>query len=299
MGLKLDNINDEDIVVKVERDGTWAPLLEEPSSWAQPRFAPDGHSILLRKTASPDCFLWRFDLDRLIMTRVTFERDSHDPTWSPDGRSIAFCATGEQARTVYTMPVDGSGPAKPLMDRSHPQSSSSWSPTGEFIVYTEATPNTGTDLWVIPLQDPAAEPQIFLQTNFSEDNAQFSPNGNWIAYTSDESGRQEVYLRPFPGPGGKTQISREGGTGALWAPDGRELFYANGEVMMVVDVVLEEPLQVSAPRALFEGDFAFERVGNYDIAPDGQSFVIVRTSGTNEGRREFRVITNALAEVTP
>jgi Tol biopolymer transport system component/tRNA A-37 threonylcarbamoyl transferase component Bud32 len=290
-------IRSDDIVVRVARDGTWSPLLDEPSSWAQPRFSPGGDSLLLRKTASPNCYLWRYDLARQILTRVTFERDSHDPCWSPDGRTLAFCATGERARAVCTMPADGSAPAHALLETDNPQMSVSWSPTGTHIVYTEIAPATGPDLWVVAVNDSAAKPEVFLQTDYAEDHARFSRDGRWIAYTSDESGREEVYLRPFPGSGGKIQVSREGGTGALWSPDGNELFYASGDRMMVVDVTLGEGLQVSAPRLLFEGDFAFERVGNYDIAPDGESFAAVRAAREEAGSAEFYVVTNAFADL--
>jgi len=283
-------VNSDDVVVRVTRDGAWTPLVEEPSSWAQPRFSPDGASLLIRKTASPNCYLWRYDLQREVLSRVTFENDSHDAAWSPDGNQIAFCATGELARTLFTMPADGSGTAQPRSNTGNVQQSVAWSPDGSHIIYAEITATTAADLWYIAAGDSAAKPEVFLQTDFTEDHASFSPDGRWVAYTSDESGSEEIYLRRFPDASGKIRVSREGGGGALWSPDSRELFYASGDRLMVVDVTLGENIQLSAPRELFTGDFAFERVGNYDIAPDGQSFVVVRSERGDEGERGFHVV---------
>jgi len=291
-------ISTDDVVVTVSRDGTIGPLLEEPSSWAQPRVAPDGRSLLLRRTASPNCYLWRFDLERQTLTRLTFEGDSHDPDWSPDGREIIFCALGSGNRTVFRMPADGSGDAALLVGEGGDHVNASWSPDGRHILYTETDVTRRADLWYVAADaDTDAAPEPFLRSSFDEDWAAFSPDGRWVAYTSNETGREEIYVRPFPGPGAKLQVSRDGGNGALWAPGGREIFYVSGNRMMVVEVTGEAELSASSPRMLFEGDYAFERVGNYDIMPDGRSFVVVKSASEDGRDRGFSVVVNWFAEL--
>ena len=182
-----------------------------------------------------------------------------------------------QPRGVYWKPADGSGTEERLFaSESHPHVNS-WSPDGRVLVFTDFHAVTRGDIWVFSLEGKR-ESRPFLKTPFNERAARFSPDGRWLVYVSNESGRDEVYVQPFPGPGGKWQISTTGGTEPVWSRDGREIFYRNGEKMMAVSVVFGESFSAENPRLLFEGRFVPTRRGDagYDVSPDGQHFLMVK-----------------------
>ena len=139
---------------------------------------------------------------------------------------------------MYWMPIDGSGPAERLCTSGNVQTPISWSPDGSVLAFTEEDPTSGVDVWMLPVGSDG-KPQAFLRTPYDERHPMFSPDGRWLAYTSNESGRDEVYVLSYPGPGGKRQISNQGGSQPLWARDGRELFYRNGNRFMAVSVETE------------------------------------------------------------
>ena len=154
----------------------------------------------------------------------------------------------------------------------------SWSPDGQLLAFVEVNPTTGYDIWVLRLSDRKAQP--FLRTPFNETAPRFSPDGHWLAYISDESGRYEIYVQPYPGPGGKWQISTEGGTEPVWNRNGRELFYRSGDKMMAVDIATQPAFTAGKPRMLFEGPYVPTPVTipNYDVSPDGQRFLMLKPS---------------------
>jgi eukaryotic-like serine/threonine-protein kinase len=155
------------------------------------------------------------------------------------------------------------------------------------------SPATGTDIWVLPLVGDR-KPWPLAQTKFNESQPRFSPDGHWIAYTSDESGRSEVYVQPFPGPGGKSQVSTDGGNWPIWARNGRELFYANGNKMMSVSITTHPSFDASTPRFLEDASpFLPYRFNNaaYDISADDQRFLFVKAKEEN-ARGEIRVVLN-------
>jgi dipeptidyl aminopeptidase/acylaminoacyl peptidase len=171
--------------------------------------------------------------------------------------------------------ADGTGEIEPLLkrERAFPHS---WSPDGQVLAYYELTPD-GRDIWMLPLN---GDPSPFLVTPANERSPAFSPDGRWIAYVSDESGRDEVYVQPYAGLGGEWTISTDGGREPVWSRDGKELFYRNGQQMMVVDVELEPTFGASEPRMLFVESYEMHFGGSgsqfYDVARDGQHFVMVR-----------------------
>jgi Tol biopolymer transport system component len=163
------------------------------------------------------------------------------------------------------------------------------------LAWTNTVSVGKTDIWVLTMGGEN-ESQPFLATEFNEGGAMFSPDGRWLAYVSDESGRNEVYAQEYPGPGGKWQVSNQGGVEPVWSRDGRELFYRNGTQMMVVEVEPGETFVAGEPRLLFEGDFvASGRTANYDVSPDGQHFVMALRQG--EGARKLNVIVNWFEEL--
>ena len=158
------------------------------------------------------------------------------------------------------------------METSQTKGANDWSSDGKFILYSSLDPKTGSDLWVLPMTGER-KPQIFLKTDFDERNGQFSPDRRWIAYESNESGQSQVYVRPFPGPGGQWQISTEGGLQPRWKSDGRELYYIalNGKLMAVPIALSAATVEPGTPLALFStrGVVSIERQ-QYDVAPDGR-----------------------------
>jgi serine/threonine-protein kinase len=161
----------------------------------------------------------------------------------------------------------------------------SFSPDGQFLAFDQKDPETGDDAWVLPLQGKQA-PRAIANTRFGEGSMKFSPDGRWVAYSSDESGNPEVYVQAFPGPGLRVQISNKGGTDPVWRRSGGELFYRSGDKMMVVSVVTSPQFKASAPRQLWEGTYS-EGIAascgmpgvsssNYDVTADGQRFLMVR-----------------------
>ena len=152
----------------------------------------------------------------------------------------------------------------------------SWSPDGQTLAFIEINPTTGYDIWMLRMSDRKAQP--FLRTQFNESAPRFSPDGHWLAYISDESGRYEIYVQPYPGPGGKSQVSTEGGTEPVWNRNGRELFYRNGDKMMAVDIATQPSFVAGKPHLLFEGQYqpAPATLPNYDVSPDGQRFLMLK-----------------------
>jgi len=188
---------------------------------------------------------------------------------------------------------DGSGGLERLTNSESIQSPDSWSPDGQLLAFTELNPTTGRHIWVLRLSD--RKPQPFLRTPSDESSPRFSPDGRWLAYVSNESGRYEIYVQPYLGPGGRWQISTEGGTEQVWNPNGRELFYRNGPKMMAVDIATQPNFAAGKPRVLFQGEQYMPPTGpypypfpNYDVSPDGQRFLMI----TKESKPQLNVVLN-------
>jgi len=222
--------------------------------------------------------MWLYDLSRGTLTRFTFEGDFNAlPVWTPDGKRIAFGSTKEGQINIFWQLADGSGGLERLTTSDFLNAPLSFSPDGQTLAFQEANPTTGTDIWVLRVSDRKVQP--FLRTPFNEVSPNFSPDGRWLAYVSDESGRFEVYVQPYPGPGGKWQISTEGGSEPVWNHNAKELFYRNGDKMMAVEITTQGGFAVGKPHMLFERQYvrteAFH-VPRYDVSPDGQRFLMLK-----------------------
>jgi Tol biopolymer transport system component len=200
--------------------------------------------------------------------------------WSPDGKRIAFYSGKEGPTNLFWQLADGSGGLERLNTSEYTQAPNSWSPDGQLLAYIEINPKTGYDIWVLRLSDRKTQP--FVRTPFNEGAPRFSPDGRWLAYMSDESGRREIYVQPYPGPGGKWQISTGGGTEPVWNRNGRGLFYRSGDKMMAVDIATQPGFAAGKPRMLFEGPYVPiplpNTFPNYDVSPDGQRFLMLKPS---------------------
>ncbi len=200
---------------------------------------------------------------------------------------------------LYWVPADGSGGMERLTTSENFQYPGSWSPDGRVLMFSEADSTTGWDIWALKLEGNR-RPQPFLQTLANESAAAFSPDGRWLAYVSDESGRDEVYVRAYPGPGGKWQVSTEGGDGPMWARKGRELFYRNRDNMMSVSVETEPTFAAAKPKALFEGRYertSYNFLPNYDVSPDGQRFLMIKGNEQNSMATQINVVLNWFEEL--
>jgi serine/threonine-protein kinase len=271
-------------LVWVNRQGAEEPLAAPERAYFAPRLSPDGRRVAVGITES-EFQTWIYDLSRETLTRFTFD-GNYNPVavWTPDGKRIAFESNKEGTPNLYSQLADGSGGTERLNTSEYIQVPMSWSPDGKLLAFIEVNPTTGVDIWVLRMGDPspssgqARKAQPFLRTPFSEGAPRFSPDGRWLAYISNESGRYEIYVQPYPGPGGKWQISTEGGTEPVWNPNGRELFYRSGDKMMAVDIATQPGFAAGKPRMLFEGRYVLSPVqtDNYDVSPDGQRFLMLK-----------------------
>jgi eukaryotic-like serine/threonine-protein kinase len=199
---------------------------------------------------------------------------------------------------LYWQMADGSGGLERLTTSQNVQIPLSWSPNGERLAFLEVSPTTGGDIWVLQLSDRKAQP--FLQTPAYESAPQFSPDGHWLAYSSDESGRVEIYVQPYPGPGGKWQISTDGGNEPVWNRSGRELFYRNADKMMAVDVTTQPNFLAGKPKMLFEGRYVPSggTLPDYDVSPDGQRFLMLKPIEQQQvGVTQINVVLNWTEEL--
>ncbi len=289
---------DQRRLVWVNRTGTEAPLAIPGNSYEAPRVSPDGKRIAM-SIQGQETQIWLYDISREALSRLTFQKKLNaDPTWTPDGKRIAYYSNMEGPVNLYWQLADGSGGPERLTTSDYFQNPNSWSPDGQLLAYHEVNPTTQRDIWVLRLKDRKAEP--FVRTPADESAPRFSPDGRWLAYVSNESGHFEVYVQPYPGPGGKWQISTNGGTEPVWNPNGRELFYRNGEKMMAVDISSQPGFSAGKQKMLFEGHYLPTTVAqpDYDVSPDGQRFLMVKPSEqTQTAPAQINVVLNWFEEL--
>jgi eukaryotic-like serine/threonine-protein kinase len=274
----------------VDRSGTVRGTFGDPDGDAlrYPRVSPDGQRVVVTRTVQGNFDLWLLDGTRT--TRVTFDAARDDyPQLSPDGARIVFRSIRTGYGDLYHKLVGSSVAEEPLLVSDQNKTPISWSADGRFLLYQSITPQTNGDLWVLPMTGDTT-PWVFLKTPFREVYGSFSPDGRWVAYHSNESGRPEVYVRPFVPPGeagtdaraagDQWQVSTAGGTFPMWGPDGRELYYLNpaGEMMAAPIVVTEASLEPGAPAVLFAariygGGEDLQQGRQYDVAPAGQFLI--------------------------
>jgi Tol biopolymer transport system component len=264
-------------LVWVDRTGKSEPLLDTGQLFDDPRVSPDGTRLSL--TIFDESIvrnIWIYDIGRENLMPLTFGGINARASWTPDSERLTFLRQppNQPFYDIYWKTVDQSGEEEQLTDTQNVSSSPSWS-SKEVLVYTEGV-QPERDIWILP--SVGVEPVLFLGTEFDERHPRFSPDGNWIAFTSDRSGQDEVYLKSFPGPSGLIPVSNGGGSGPIWSHDGRELFYRQGEYMMTVQIQTAPTFQAGKPRVLFQGprssgylDFGV----SYDISEDDQHFVML------------------------
>jgi Tol biopolymer transport system component len=291
------------IVVTRDRTGRADVLLDVPHGYyGVPQPSPDGHRLAMAFSGrvGENPAIWIYDLERRLMRRLTSEGSfDTDPLWTPDGQRVVFGSDRVGGvHHLFWIAAGGSGVAEPLTSGPYRQRPASWTPDGRVLAFVEGPvqgPHSG--IWTLGV-NPAHNPEPFVDTLNSVWAAKFSPDARWLAYDSSESGRREVYVRPFPTAGGQWQVSPQGGIFPQWSPDGRELFYLNLEhEMMAVKVTLEPTFQAATPRALFN---ASRRPGSgtgqafYSVMPDGQHFVMLQPV---DAPRQLQVTLNWLEDL--
>ena len=215
----------------------------------------------------------------------------------PGGDRLTFQSTRSGAWNLFSQLADGSGEAERLTTSEGGQTPGSWSPDGKTLVFRERHPETGLDVWSLSM-DGGEAPDRLLGKPFNEHQPRLAPDGRWLAYVSDESGQNEVYVRSFPGMSAKRQVSTEGGHYPLWNPNGRELFYRDEDKMMVVEIASNGELELGTPKVLFEKPFAYSSAGlNYDVAPDGRRFVMIDESEAEPAPTQLVLVQNWAAEL--
>jgi len=277
----------------VDATGRREPLRATPGTYQQPSLSPDGKRVALTVSEGGNRDVWVFDSQRDAMTRLTFEGYNINPTWSPDGQSVVFSTLG---KGLFRVRADGASQPQALTRTRTFLRPWSFTPDGKRLAYFE-TALAKPQILTLPLVDQGGqwkggEPEPFSKSRFAERLPSFSPDGRWLAYDSDESGRTEVYVRAFPAPssrqGGKWPISNSGGTGARWSRSGPELVYQSGDQVMAVrytatgdTVVAEKPRVWIAKLGGAE----------WDLAPDGKRVAVLTPVRSAEApTREHEVV---------
>jgi Tol biopolymer transport system component len=283
----------------VDRSGTARGVVGEPdTTLLQPRVSPDGRRVIVNRNVQGNQDLWLLDGGRA--SRFTFDAGSERyPVWSPDGTRIVFRSPRTGASDLYQKLTSGAGAEESVVLSDQTNIATSWSADGRFLLYHSLDPQTNGDLWVVPMAGDRT-PSVFLKTPFREVYGEFSPDGRWVAYHSNESGRPEVYVRPFFPPvslnsaagttaaaaAGQWQVSTAGGIHPVWRPDGKALYYLNPEGAMMAGpiTVAGDTLEPGAPVVLFPTRIVYGGVDNqvgrqYDVAPDGRFLINMELPG--------------------
>jgi eukaryotic-like serine/threonine-protein kinase len=291
------SISDQGVLTWIGGNGSIEPLGAPAQRYSNPRLSSDGQRIAVAVRSGAQTDVWVYEISHGSLSRLTFDGHSSSPIWTPDGKKVTFMRSGETGVEIVSKSADGTGSEESILrEQSFSRVPESWSPDGKFLLYSPNYPDTGRDIFLLPLEGDR-KPRPFIQTKFDEFTAVFSPDGHWVAYASNETGRSEIYVQPFPGPGGRWQVSTEGGIWPVWARDGRELFYPTPNVskIMSVNVTTWPSFTASAPRLIanlppsLSLPFIYR---SYDVSRDGQRFLFLKANGPSAAPTELRVILN-------
>ena len=289
-------------LVLVDRAGSVTRILEDGSHYLNPHFSPDGRRVAVSERPQPNRpDIWILDLEGGTRTRLTSTHDVEQALWTPDGERITFVSPRNGSINIYWKRVDGSGDEEPLLIRSDHHQVGSWTADGKRLAFMAANRDTGLgDLWVLNEESEASPVAV---TPFDEQEPSFSPDGRFIAFASNETGRDEIYVQRYGISGGKRLISNKGGREPVWSRDGSEIFYRQHGALMVVAVESGEELTFEQPQMLFEdrflSPFMNTSVGEttYDVSPDGRHFVMIQRSADAK-RNQIHVVLNWFEELS-
>ncbi len=277
----------------LDRQGNTTPITTERRTYAEVSVSPDERQLALTIRAANDD-VWTYDLARGSFSRMTFPHgNSQVPVWSADGSRLVYALDREGVRSLVSRPLDSGGGEEPVTPAQFFQTPGSASRDGKLLAYEEDRPGTGSDIFVVPLEGRRT-PVPFMATRVNERSPQFSPDGRWIAFESDETGRFEVFVAPYPGPGRKWQLSDGGGSLPGWRRDGREIVYRNGNQLMSVNVTNLTPFESSRPRPLVALP---AHTTYFAMTPSAERFLVVYGDGRDETAREMNVVLNWFTEL--
>jgi serine/threonine-protein kinase len=282
------------------RDGRSEPLPAPVDGYTNPRISPDRTRIVVQIEGATTYDVWTVNIDQGTVTRLTFEGDNRFPVWSRDGRRIAFASVRDNAlMSAYVKAADGSGQAEMIYSPdSHENAGqvvpSDWTPDGRSLIL-EFTNENATN--VLAFSEHDGEARIVLETPAAESAPTISPDGRWMAYASDEAGIFQIFVRAYPGPGGKWQISTEGGAGPRWSPDGTELFYrVQGELYAVTVEGDAGTFTSGRPELLFDDLNTAALASDYDVF-DSNRFLVVENAGDDTAPPGVTVVVNWLDDL--
>jgi serine/threonine protein kinase len=290
----------------VDRRGKEEPISAAPNAYSAPRISPDGTRVALTIYTGQKSDIWIWDLARENLTRLTFNEASHGPLWTPDGQRIAFALGSWNKEVVYWKAANGTGEDEKLgsaPDRG--LSPWSWSSDGKTLAVLESSGGWNLDIGSLSMEGDHKWRSL-LHEKYLEFQPKISPDGRWMAYNSAESGKGEVYVRPFPEVNkGKWQVSTSGGNSPLWSPDGRELFYRGGDSVIAVAVQTEPTFKCGKPVPLFRGTYVGLNIGigtEWDISPDGKRFLMMKEAESTgkpaaEAPRKINIVVNWFEEL--
>jgi eukaryotic-like serine/threonine-protein kinase len=290
-----------DILTWVDRRNQSHPINAPPRTYRSPHISPDGRSLAVEIESGRQVDIWTYDLHRGTLTRLTFDGRSRAPLWTADGKRVTYMTYKPRGgSTIVSKAADGSGQEETLVGGNKLlQIPESWSPDGRFLAFM-AMAGGIRNIFVVPLKGDR-KPFPFIQAKFDQADARFSPDGRWLAYVSTESGKPEVYVQLFPGPGGKWQLSTDGGTDPLWMRNGHELLFCQANKLLSVTVASQPNFSASTPRFVAEippePPFGFISNGRYDMSADGQRFLFVKATASQTVGNELDVILNWAEEV--
>ncbi|HET9385465.1 MAG TPA: protein kinase [Gemmatimonadales bacterium] len=286
-------------LVWVGRDGRVEPLAAPPREYyGNAVISPDGTRAAVDMEGGT-VSVWLYDFVRATLTPLTTGKGSSQaPRWTADGTRLVYRGTRTGTRNLWWKGVDDAAGEERLSSGDGIQTPGSWSADGQWLAYNDSDPVTGFDIWALP-SGGDRKPRAVAGTPSMEASPRLSPDGRWLAYTSDESGRTEVLVQSFPEPGGRTQISTRGGTEPVWSHDGRELFYLNGDAMMAVEIRSSPAFAAGTPRMLFEGRYVRSpnSVASYDVSADGQRFLRVQPMHPDPPTNQIQVTLNWFEEL--
>ena len=282
-------------LVWVGANGSVEPIPAPAGAYVDPAISPDGRSVAV-SIQGPTQTIWIYDVSRSTLTTLPSEGSSQAPNWTADGRRLVYRGTRSGYRNLFRRAADGSADEERLTTGDTVQTPSTMSDDGTMVLFGDLSPVTGWDIWMMRL-DAGRTPRAILRTRFNEWSPKLSPDGRWLAYQSDESGRPEIYVRPFPDLGGKFAISTDGGSEPLWSRDGRELFYRNGDQMMAVTIATGSMLTAGTARVVFTGHYQISDTGvaGYDISSDGR-FLMIESKAPQAATR-INVVLNWFEEL--
>jgi Tol biopolymer transport system component len=269
-----------------------------------PDLSADGRRIAVSRTVQNNTDIWLIDVQRGGATRFTFDAAIDTlAVWSPDGERIAFASQRKGVYDLYLKHSSGAGTDELLLGSPYVKFPEDWSRDGRFLLYRVADPKTGYDLAAIPIPGDTSKPIVVANSPFEERGGQFSPDGHWVAYQSNESGRFEIHVQPFPQPTSKWQVSTGGGVDARWSPDGKELFFVapDGKLMTSTVRATGAAFDAASPVALFQARMKVGGLANlkqqYAIARDGR--FLINTQTDENALAPITLILNWKPRLTP